>query len=61
MEFTFQKISSSPYLGKRIDEIKVGCFKYSIGKHFIFYKILEENEIKFIRILHQRMDIENHF
>jgi toxin ParE1/3/4 len=45
--------------GKAMDHIKKG-YKASIVKsHLIFYRIGQNNTVEVIRILHQRMDVEN--
>lgn len=52
-------IASNPLLGKSIDYIKEGYRSTNVKSHIIFYKQQEEDTIVIVRILHQRMDIEN--
>lgn len=39
--------------------IREGYFKYPSGSHLIFYR-LTENGLVVVRILHRRMDVEQH-
>lgn len=46
--------------GKDYNEIRKGYFRSRVKSHFIFYRInLKEERIEIIRILHEKMDIEN--
>lgn len=44
--------------GKNMEHIKVGYRASKVKSHIIFYKKIEKTVVV-IRILHQRMDIEN--
>lgn len=44
--------------GRNVD-VRDGYLKYSIGKHFIFFRQVDTG-IQVIRILHQSMDAERH-
>jgi toxin ParE1/3/4 len=52
-------ISSKPFSGKSIDFIKEGYRVSQVRSHLIFYRINKDNIIEIVRILHQRMDVEN--
>lgn len=53
-------LSQNPNSGNDFSYIREGYFRSKIKSHFIFYKINEKNNIlEIIRILHQKMDIEN--
>ena len=46
--------------GKSIENIRK-CYRCSkVKSHLIFYKKSKKNTVEIIRVLHQRMDIENH-
>ncbi len=45
--------------GKSMDHIRKGYRASKVKSHLIFYRASEENSIEIIRILHERMDIEN--
>ncbi|OBY67029.1 type II toxin-antitoxin system RelE/ParE family toxin [Polaribacter reichenbachii] len=52
-------ICKNPMLGLDFSYVKDGYFKTKVKSHFIFYKInYQKSQIEIIRILHQRMNIE---
>ena len=55
----FYDLSANPLHGMNADYICKGYYKYKIGKHLIFYRMVSESDIEIVRILHQRMDIES--
>lgn len=54
------EICNNSEIGKSIDEIKIGQRRVNVKSHMIIYKVIREM-IYIDRILHQKMDIENHF
>lgn len=57
---SFQKITENPQLfGLKYEEIAEGLHGYRANKHIIFYRILADEDILIIRILHQRMDFKH--
>lgn len=53
-------IAENPNSGKDFSDVRKGYLKTRIKSHFIFYKVnKKQNEVEIIRVLHQRMDIEN--
>ena len=59
LDSAFHVIVANPSCGLKIDEIREGYYKYVIGKHLIFYRVVA-GEIEIVRILHQRMDVESY-
>ena len=55
----FNEIALKPSIGKEYSVIKENILGFSVGRHIIFYRIIEVNEIEIIRILHQQMDLKN--
>ncbi len=56
IEFIAQNLDS----GNDFSSVRKGYFRSKTKSHFIFYRIDPKNGIlEIIRILHQRMDIEN--
>lgn len=54
-----QYISENPEFGKDFSYVRKGYLRTKVKSHFLFYKINKrEKYIEIIRILHQRMDIE---
>jgi len=45
--------------GKSINHIKEGYRVSKVKSHLIFYKLGSDEIVEVVRILHQRMDIEN--
>ena len=55
-------LTEHPNSGKDYGHVREGYYRTKVKSHFIFYKINEQkDELEIIRILHQQMDIENHF
>jgi len=53
-------ISNNPDSGSDFSSVRKGYFRSRIKSHLIFYRLNKKNNfIEIIRILHQRMDIEN--
>ena len=51
-------ICRKPNSGKKMDHIRKSYLAAKVKSHLIFYRI-ENETIQIIRILHERMDIEN--
>ena len=51
-------ICNKPNSGRKMDHVRIGYRAAKIKSHLIFYKV-ENETIQIIRILHERMDIEN--
>ncbi|MER2511221.1 MAG: type II toxin-antitoxin system RelE/ParE family toxin [Nitrosomonas ureae] len=60
LDSAFRDLAVNPDIGRTCDDIREGYFKYSVGKHVIFYRHREKGQIEIVRILHGRMDIEQH-
>jgi toxin ParE1/3/4 len=52
-------IASNPSLGRSLDHIRQGYRSSIVKSHLVFYKILDDDRVLIVRILHQRMDFEN--
>lgn len=53
-------ISHNPDSGTDFSSVRKGYFRSRIKSHFVFYRINKKlNLVEIIRILHQRMHIEN--
>jgi toxin ParE1/3/4 len=55
----FQDIANNPNEGKNYDGVSSDLLGFRIGKHIIFYEILDEDFIEIIRILHGSMDLKS--
>jgi len=54
-----EEIAAQPRLGQPCDGIREGYRKYRSGSHVLFYR-LAESGIEIARILHERMDCDQH-
>ena len=52
-------IGENPTIRKEYDGISRNLLGIKSEKHIIFYQIISNKEIEIIRILHERMDLEN--
>lgn len=52
-------LAGNPEGGKPMEHIKKGYRVSKVKSHVIFYRKLDERSIEIIRVLHQKMDIEN--
>lgn len=53
-------LASSPKSGKNFSHIRKNYHCAKVKSHLIFYRLIDnQSEIEVIRVLHQRMDIEN--
>lgn len=59
LEQSLIKLADKPNLGRKIDYIKQGYFRYEYVSHSIIYK-QKEAGILVMRILHGCMDMERH-
>jgi toxin ParE1/3/4 len=59
LEFACTQIRKNPEIGKEYGGINSNLLGLRIGKHIIFYQVINEKEIEIIRILHERMDLKN--
>ena len=54
-----QTIADRPALGRECPEIRPGYLRFPSGSHILFYRFTSEG-IDIVRILHARMDYEQH-
>lgn len=60
LDRAFHALADKSDLGRSCNDIREGYFKYGVGKHVIFYRHAGKGQIEIVRILHGRMDIEQH-
>ncbi len=60
LDAAFHDLADKPETGRACDDIREGYYKYGVGKHLIFYRHKEKDQIEIVRILHGRMDIDQH-
>ena len=59
LKFTCSQIGKNPQPGKEYEGVGRNLLGLRAGKHIVFYKIINEDEIEVIRIWHERMDLKN--
>ncbi len=59
LDASFQQLAANPLVGKDCSEIRDGYRKCNAGSHVIFYRLLSEDTMEIVRILHGRMDCES--
>lgn len=52
-------IAENPTIGKNYDGFVKLLYGYRIGRHIIFYRKLNKDEVEITRILHEQMDLKN--
>jgi toxin ParE1/3/4 len=55
-----ERVVDNPEIGRACDEVRPGYRKHAVGSHTLYYRILSVDVIDVVRILHQRMDIDQH-
>jgi toxin ParE1/3/4 len=55
-----QDISDGRVYGKQYDGIHPGLLGKKAGKHIIFYRLIDQELVEIVRILHERMDLGKH-
>lgn len=59
LEECLQNLANNPLLGRNIDHIRKGYFRYEYISHSVFYKP-KRNGILVVRLLHGSMNMEQH-
>lgn len=59
LDATMRLLAANPRMGRGIDDIRKGYFKFPAASHILIYR-LTPDAIEFMRILHNRMDVEWH-
>ncbi len=54
-----QIIANNPNIDKKYEYILIGLQGHKTGRHLIFYRIVNENEILIIRILYEQIDLKS--
>ena len=59
LKMACNEIEENPEIGKKYDRIKNNLLGFKSGRHIIFYQQISNDKIEIIRILHERMDLNN--
>ena len=52
-------LSTNPLSGRSMDYLKEGYRVSKVKSHLVFYKIINNEAVEIIRVLHQRMDVNS--
>ncbi len=52
-------LASNPDLGRHIDHVRAGYFRFEYVSHSVFYRRIQDG-IQIVRVLHQRMNYRLH-
>jgi toxin ParE1/3/4 len=53
------EVACNPQSGKNYSFITENLMGFKAGRHIIFYRSIEGNEVEIIRILHEQMDLKS--
>lgn len=56
---TMKLLANQPGLGRNIDDIREGYFKFPAASHIFIFRS-QPGTIEIVRILHKSMDVERH-
>ena len=59
LEECFERLAAFPGIGRPIDHIRPGYFRFPHASHTVFFVKIADG-IRVVRVLHQRMDPERH-
>lgn len=59
IQLAIETVADDPRKGRPCDEVRVGYRKYPVGSHMVMYRD-EDTGIDIVRVLHSRMDFEQH-
>ena len=59
LDDSFKIIAREPKIGVACDYIRKGYRRYHVGRHLIYY-FQSDTNMEIVRILHDRMDVDNH-
>ena len=59
LQRAIETVARDPRRGRACDDIRPGYRKFSAGAHIIFF-LLVGDQVQIVRILHQRMDFDQH-
>jgi toxin ParE1/3/4 len=53
------EVANNPDLGRNYSGVSGNLLGFKAGRHIIFYRRIEDDEVEITRILHEQMDIKN--
>jgi toxin ParE1/3/4 len=59
LQRAIETVARNPERARSCDDIRPGYRRFSVGSHIIFF-VMKRDWIEIIRVLHQRMDLDQH-
>jgi toxin ParE1/3/4 len=59
VDLVFRALAKNPPMGRVCDEIRKGYRKFPHRGHVIYYKLVGEEELLIVRVLHMTMDVDS--
>lgn len=59
LQSAVERVAENPLIGRACDEVRVGYRRHAVGSHTLYYRIAGDL-IVVVRVLHQRMDVDQH-
>ena len=56
---TCEGVANNSDLGKNYSGVTENLLGFKVGRHIIFYRFIEQNDIEITRILHEQIDLKN--
>ena len=53
------EVAGNPESGKNYTAVTENLLGFKAGRHIIFHRKIEDNEVEITRILHEQMDLKN--
>lgn len=57
LDATFRLLAQHPGMGRSIDDIREGYFKFPAASHILIYRV-RKGQVEIVRILHKSSDVE---
>jgi toxin ParE1/3/4 len=57
---SIERIAHHPLIGRPCDEVRAGYRRHAVGSHTLYYRIVGDDLVDVVRVLHKRMDVDRH-
>lgn len=57
LDLSFHRLADAPLVGASCDDVRSGYRRFPVGSHVIFYRMMDQDRIQIVRILHKSMDV----
>ncbi len=55
-----ERVVGNPLIGRPCDEVRDGYRRHAVGSHPLYYRVVGDDPIDVVRVLHKRMDVDRH-